>query len=149
MACAVDGACMPNWTEVGVPREAIHAAERVRDAAFRVHRGIGPGFRETICRQFLAHELTLARVSFEQEVWIPVEHAGLRLDHAMRADMIVEGVCLVELKSVEKLLPLHYAQVVAYLKASGLPVGLLINFNVTRLVDGCQWFVHPDLLRKS
>jgi len=77
-----------------------------------------------------------------------VEFGGLRIERARGADLLVEGELVVEVKAVEHLLPVHRAQIIGYLTISGMPAGLLINFNSARLVEGCHWFVHPRFLRR-
>jgi len=105
-------------------------------AAIEVHRQLGPGLLESAYEECLCHELHLLGLAFERQVDLPVSYKGLRLDCGYKIDLIVEREVILELKSVEKLLPVHEAQLLTYLKLSGKHVGLLINFNVPRLTQG-------------
>jgi GxxExxY protein len=105
-------------------------------AAVEVHKKFGPGLLESASEACLCHELMLRGLSVARQVAMPVEYKGVHLDCGYRIDMIVEDTVLVELKAVEKLLPIHEAQLMTYLRLSGKRVGLLINFNVKLLVDG-------------
>ena len=106
--------------------------------AVRVHNELGPGLLESAYRRCLIHELSDANLFNEVEVPIPVSYRGVRLDCGYRADIIVAKSVLLELKAIDSLLPIHKAQVVTYLRLSGIRVGLLINFNELRLVDGVR-----------
>ena len=103
--------------------------EKIIGAAIEVHRELGPGLLESSYQACLEHELGLRELSFQREIPLPVIYKGIHLDCAYRMDLIVEGKVLLELKTVEKLNPVHEAQLLTYLKLSGLKVGLLINFN--------------------
>jgi len=103
--------------------------EKIIGAAIEVHRELGPGLLKSSYQACLEHELGLRELSFQREIPLPVIYKGIHLDCAYRMDLIVEGKVLLELKTVEKLNPVHEAQLLTYLKLSGLKVGLLINFN--------------------
>ena len=105
-------------------------------AAIEVHRVLGPGLLESTYEECLCHELYLRGLSFERQVALPVSYKGLQLDCGYKIDLIVEREVVVELKAVEKILPVHEAQLLTYLKISGKRVGLLINFNVPLLTRG-------------
>lgn len=105
-------------------------------AAIDVHRQLGPGLLESAYEECLCHELHLRELCFERQVSLPVVYKGLNLDCGYMLDLIVEREVVLELKSVEKLLPVHEAQLLTYLKLSGKRVGLLINFNVPVLTQG-------------
>ena len=105
-------------------------------AAIEVHRELGPGLSESAYHSCLCRELALRGVPFQTEVDLPVDYKGIHLDCGYRIDLLVENKIVVELKSVEKLLPIHQAQLLTYLRLSKLRVGLLINFNVRMLRDG-------------
>jgi GxxExxY protein len=105
-------------------------------AAIEVHRCLGPGLLESVYLECVCHELHMRNVVFDREIPLPLQYKSLRLNHNYRLDLVVAGVIIVELKSVEKLLPIHEAQVLTYLKLKQLPVGLLINFNVPVLRSG-------------
>ena len=116
-------------------------SEKVIGAAIEVHRHVGPGLLESAYEECLCHELVKAGLSFKRQVEMPISYKGQDIDCGYRADLIVENTLLVELKAVEKLLPIHQAQVLTYLKLGRLSTGLLINFNSTLLKDGIKRFV--------
>ena len=105
-------------------------------AAIEVHRSLGPGLLESVYLECVCHELRMRNVVFDREIPVPLYYKGLQLDQNYRLDLIVAGSIIVELKSVEKLLPVHQAQLLTYLKLKRLPLGLLINFNVAVLRSG-------------
>jgi len=109
----------------------------VVDAALEVHRMLGPGFLESIYEQALAVELEVRGVMFQRQVPVAVKYKGFEVGDA-RLDMLVEGSLIVELKAVETLVPVHTAQVISYLRATGLDLALLINFNVRYLKQGLR-----------
>lgn len=110
--------------------------EQVIGAAIAVHRALGPGLLESTYEACLCYELNKRGLSVQRQVALPVVYDGVKLDCGYRIDLLVEGVVLVELKAVDKLDKVHEAQLITYLKLSGLPVGLLINFNVHLLKQG-------------
>lgn len=118
----------------GYPHQGL--TEQVIGAAIEVHKALGPGLLESAYEQCLCHELDLREVQFEQQVQIAVQYKQCQIECGYRADVVVQRAVLLELKSVEKLTPVHEAQLITYLKLSGLKVGLLINFNEHRLRDG-------------
>ena len=105
-------------------------------AAIEVHRQLGPGLLESAYEQCLCHELHLRGLPFRCQIDLPVSYKGLQLDCGYKIDVIVNDEVIVELKSVEKILPVHEAQLLTYLKLSGKKVGLLINFNSSLLTQG-------------
>jgi GxxExxY protein len=105
-------------------------------AAICVHRELGPGLLESAYQVSMCHELTLRHVPFRSQLELPVEYKGVRLDCGYRIDLLVDNRVLVELKSVERILSVHEAQLITYLRLSGIRVGLLINFNVPVLRRG-------------
>jgi GxxExxY protein len=109
---------------------------QVVDAAIKVHSVFGPGLLERPYQVCLAHELRKRGLRVRAEVPMPVRYDGVELDAAYRIDLLVEECVVVEVKSVAKILPIHEAQLLSHLKLSDHRVGLLINFNVTRLKDG-------------
>ncbi|PYJ15090.1 MAG: GxxExxY protein [Verrucomicrobia bacterium] len=109
--------------------------------AIEVHRNLGPGLLESTYRQCLAYELSHAGLSFQMEVPLPVRYKETLLDCGYRIDLLVNGDLVVEAKSVETLLPIHHAQILTYMRLSKAPLGLLINFNVTKLQNGIKRFV--------
>jgi len=112
--------------------------EAVIGACIEVHRHIGPGLLESAYHQCLCHELKLRGISFQIEYPLPVNYKGSHLDCGYKADLVVEGRLLLELKSVSTLAPLHEAQLITYLRLGGWEVGLLIDFNVQILKDGIK-----------
>jgi GxxExxY protein len=105
-------------------------------AAILVHRALGPGLLESVYEECLAYELTLKTIEFERQKAVPITYREIRLDCGFRLDLLVKNEVIVELKAVEAILPIHKAQVLTYLKLTGLRLGLLINFNVPVLKDG-------------
>jgi GxxExxY protein len=110
--------------------------ERVIGACIEVHRNTGPGLLESAYEQCLCRELSLRGIPFQLQVPLPVNYKGTLLDCGYRVDLLIDGQLLIELKSVEKILPIHEAQLLTYLRLGGWKVGLLINFNVKVLKDG-------------
>jgi len=114
--------------------------EKVIGSAIEVHRTLGPGLLESAYERCLARELELNQIPFEQQVEIPIEYKGIRLDCAYRIDLLVQDSLILELKSVDSLLSIHEAQLLTYMKLTGIRTGLLMNFNTKRLVDGIKRF---------
>jgi GxxExxY protein len=110
--------------------------EEVIGAAIEVHKVLGPGLLESVYEECLCHELSLRGVSFRRQVDLPIAYEGVRLQSGHRLDMVVEDEVVVEVKSVEDLLPVHEAQLLTYLRLSGKRVGLVINFGARVLKDG-------------
>jgi GxxExxY protein len=117
-------------------------AKVIVDAALRVHRGIGPGVFEIVYEVVLAHELRKRGLKVERQVPIPIVYDDLKFDEGFRADLIVEEVVIVELKSIEALHPVHSKQVLTQLRLSKLRLGLLINFGETLLKNGIKRVVN-------
>jgi len=109
--------------------------------AIEVHRTLGPGLLESTYRQCLAYELSNAQIRFQMEVPLPVRYKDILLDCAYRIDLLIGADLIVEVKSVETLLPIHQAQILTYMRLAKIPIGLLINFNVTKLQGGIKRFV--------
>ncbi len=124
-----------------VPEETERAAGAVVDAAFKVHKALGPGLLESVYEVCLCHELRRRSVSFRQQVAFPVVYEGVKLDAGLRLDLIVEKCLIVELKAVDTMTPLFDAQLLTYLKLTRLRLGLLINFNVPVIRDGIRRIV--------
>ena len=112
--------------------------EKVIGCAIKVHRVLGPGLLESAYEVCLLHELRKAGLKAERQVALPVIYEGLRLDANYFIDILVEDTVVIELKSVEHLLPIHEAQLLTYLKLANKKLGLLINFNVTLLKNGIK-----------
>jgi GxxExxY protein len=113
-------------------------ARRVIGCAIDVHRGLGPGLLESSYEAGLVYEFTLREVAFKRQVPVPMTYKGVYLECGYRADFVVEGVLLLEIKSIDRLLPIHDAQLLTYLKLLDLHQGMLMNFNEKRLVDGLR-----------
>ena len=111
---------------------------QVVDAAMKVHSALGPGLLESAYEACLLHELRKRGRKVLSQVALPVVYDGVKIDVGYRIDLLVEDVVIVELKAVEKLLPIHDAQLLSYLKLGGYRLGLLINFNVLHLKDGIK-----------
>jgi GxxExxY protein len=109
--------------------------------AIEVHRELGPGLLESAYEMALYHELRSAGIQCERQVPMPLVYKGERLECGYRVDLIVEESVIVEIKAVERLLPIHEAQLISYLRLSGMNTGLLINFNVLQLRDGLKRLV--------
>jgi len=116
---------------------------QILSAAIEVHRTLGPGLLESTYLPCLQFELTARKLRFVTQRSVPIVYKGMRLDAGYRLDLIVEDAVVVEVKSVATLLAVHQAQVVTYLRLTGCPAGLLINFNVPRLMDGVKRLLHP------
>jgi len=114
----------------------------VVDAAYKVHVALGPGLLESIYEVVLCHELKKRGLKAERQVPVPIEYDGIRFDEGFRADVVVDGKLLLELKSVEKLLPVHHKQTLTYVRLMNKRLGLLINFGEARIKDGISRIVN-------
>jgi len=121
-----------------VPIEASRAATQIVDAAYRVHTSLGPGLMESVYEACMEHELTKRELKVKRQVSQAVVYDGINIDAGLRIDLLVNDCVIVELKAVENLLPVHKAQLITYLKLTGLRLGLLINFNVPVIKDGIK-----------
>ena len=117
------------------------AATSVIGCALRVHTNLGPGLLESVYADCLAQELKKDRLEFQRQVRLPLKYEGGLLRRVFVADFVVEDSVLVELKSIDRILSVHCAQVLTYLRLAGLRKGLLINFNTAHLRDGIRSFV--------
>ncbi len=117
-------------------RDAL--TEQVIGAAIEVHRILGPGLLESVYGHCLCHELTVRGVEHKPQVQLPVVYKGTALDCHFVMDLVIPGRLVVELKTVEKLQPIHEAQLLTYMKLSRIRLGLLLNFNVTLLKNGVK-----------
>jgi GxxExxY protein len=116
--------------------------ERIIGAAIEVHKALGPGLLESAYEECLAHEFTLANISFERQRPLPVRYKSVELDCGYRLDFVVENTVVLELKAAETLHAIYEAQLLTYLKLGDWPVGLLINFNVPVLRKGVKRMVY-------
>jgi GxxExxY protein len=124
-----------------VSAQVDDVARSVVDAAFRVHQVLGPGLLESVYETCLAHELERRGQKGATQVALPVVYDEVRLDAGLRLDMLVADSVVVEVKSVDKMNPVYDAQLLTYLKLTGLRVGLLLNFNVPIIRDGIKRIV--------
>jgi GxxExxY protein len=127
------------------PRMAVdlNALSRiVLDCAFRVHTALGPGLLESAYQGCLLHELRQNKINVASEVVLPVNYNGVKIDLGYRIDLLVEDSLILELKAIERLAPIHQAQLLSYLKLSGKQLGFLMNFNVLHFKDGIKRMVN-------
>src|SRR5437763_10523474 len=110
--------------------------QEIIGAAIEVHKQLGPGLLESAYEECLCHELHLRGMSFTRQVPLPLEYKGVKLDCEYKIDLLVENSVVLELKSIEAMLPIHDAQLLTYLRLAQKRVGLLINFNVAMLIKG-------------
>ena len=121
-------------------------ASTIIGAAIEVHRCLGPGLMESVYQTCLAHELRQHGLLLETEVSVPVMFKGIRMKGGFRLDFLVDGSVIVEVKCVERLLPIHTAQVLTYLRLTGARQAFLFNFNEVTLKDGLKSFLGPGTL---
>jgi GxxExxY protein len=119
-----------------IPLLEKELTDQIIHAAIEVHKVLGPGLLESAYQVCMAHESRLLKSNFEQQVPLLVHYKGIQLDGCYRLDLVYENRVVVELKAVEKVLPVHEAQLLTYLKLTGIHVGLLLNFNVPVLKNG-------------
>jgi GxxExxY protein len=112
--------------------------EKVIGLAIEVHRQLGPGLLESAYEECLCYELVHAEFAFQRQVALPIVYKSARLGCGYRLDVVVENRLIAELKTVERLLPIHEAQVITYMRLSGIPTGLLLNFNAVVLKHGIR-----------
>jgi len=115
----------------------------ILSSAIEVHRVLGPGLFEPVYHPCVHYELGQRGLRFLSQQTIPIVYKSLRLPAAYRIDLIVEDLVVVEIKAVDALAPVHSTQLLTYLKLTGRPVGLLINFNVPKLMDGVKRLINP------
>jgi GxxExxY protein len=123
---------------VGEDIDAV--AREIVDSAFKVHSALGPGLLESVYATCIRHELEKRRLGVRVQHPVPIVYDGIRLDGGLRLDLLVNDCVIVELKAVERLLSVHEAQVLSYLRLARKRLGFLINFNVPRIRDGIRRF---------
>jgi len=123
-------------------KELNEISGEIVDAAFHIHSTLGPGLLETVYEVVLARQLERRGLSVERQKIVPIEFEGLHFDEGFRADLIVEHCVIVELKSVERLAPVHSKQLLTYLRLLDYRLGLLINFGAPLIKDGIQRIVN-------
>ena len=131
------------------PSEFQDVTGAILSAAIEVHRTLGPGLLESIYMPCLQFELAARQLRFVTQRAIPIVYKELSIEAYYRVDLIVEDLVVIELKSVAALLPVHQAQSLTYMQLTNCPVGLLINFNVPRLMDGVKRLVNPKAVPKK
>jgi GxxExxY protein len=131
------------------PEVVEELTEKIIGCAIEVHRVLGPGLLESVYRECLIIELRRQGLRVESERCLHFDYKGERISGALKLDLLVNDCVVVELKSVESLHPVHSAQVITYLKISGYPAGLLMNFNSTTLKAGLRRLDHPDRYAKK
>ncbi|MCU1285138.1 MAG: hypothetical protein JWO13_1488 [Acidobacteriales bacterium] len=125
----------------GAPKRTIELnplSRVILDSVFRVHTALGPGLLESAYQGCLLHELRQQGCNVISEVVLPVNYNGVKIDLGYRIDLLVEEAIILELKAVERILPIHQAQLLSYLKLSGKQLGFLLNFNVLHMKDGIK-----------
>jgi GxxExxY protein len=116
---------------------------QVNGCAIEVHKHLGPGLLESVYHSCLKKELTIRGFNFQTELTIPVNYKGLELETGLRCDLLVEESLVVELKAITKVLPIHEAQILTYMNLLEIPIGLIINFNVTHIFkEGQKTYVN-------
>lgn len=115
--------------------------ERIIAAAIEVHRELGPGMLESVYEECLCRELTVREIGYERQKELPIIYKGVPIGGHYRIDLVIEDAVILELKSVEVILRVHEAQILTYMKMSGIGIGLLLNFNVDILKNGIKRFV--------
>jgi GxxExxY protein len=125
----------------GLPVELNEISKKIIDAAFAVHRALGPGLLESVYEACLCHELSKRGLAFQRQVILPIYYDGLEIESALRLDLLIENVVIVEVKAVEFVLPVHKAQLLTYMKLAHKRLGLLLNFNVPVMKDGIERMV--------
>jgi GxxExxY protein len=121
---------------------------QVNGAAIEVHKHIGPGLLESVYHKCLVKELSIREINFETELVIPINYKGMSIEADLRCDLFVEEKLIVELKAVEKIWPIHEAQLLTYMKLLNIPIGLIINFNVTNIYKEGQKTYVNELYRQ-
>jgi GxxExxY protein len=124
-----------------IPPDVERLGKAALDTAFRVHTELGPGLLESVYEACCAYELRGLGIGVETQVLLPVRYRDVQVDAGLRLDMVLENRVIVEFKAVEALLPLHSAQLLTYLKLTGIRLGYLLNFNVVRMKDGIKRLV--------
>ena len=122
----------------GQEESLIKLGESIIGAAIKVHSHLGPGLLESVYEACLVHELRQQGLAVETQCVLPIQYEGLVLDSAFRLDVLVEDQAVLEIKSVNQLLPIHKAQLISYLRLGDYPLGYLLNFNVVHMREGIK-----------
>ena len=129
----------------GPGAETERLAALLVDACIKIHRELGPGLLESVYERVLAHELEQRGCHVERQVSIPIIYEGMRFDEGFRADLVIDSSLLVELKSAERLAPVHKKQVLTYLRLTGLSLGFLINFGEELMKTGIHRIINSRI----
>jgi iron complex transport system substrate-binding protein len=124
--------------KIVIPADIEQMATIAVDAAFAVHMEFGPGLLESAYEACFVRELELRGINYQRQLAVPLNYKGKLIEVGFRADVVMGGKLVIELKAVEQVIPVHKAQVITYLKILKLPLGLLINFNEVLIKDGIQ-----------
>lgn len=122
--------------QIVIPKDIEEMATTAVDAAFAVHKELGPGLLESAYEGCFAHELDLRGTKYQRQLPVPLNYKGKLIEMGFRADVLLGQKLLIELKAVEEIIPVHKAQVITYLKILRLPLGLLMNFNAVLIKNG-------------
>jgi GxxExxY protein len=117
-------------------------SREIVDSAFKVHSALGPGLLESVYERCLAYELDLRKIRVDRQVMVPVIYRDMKLGAGFRIDLVAGGLVAVEIKAVEQMMAVHEAQLLTYLKLSGIGMGLLINFNVPLIKNGIRRLIN-------
>ncbi len=128
-----------------LPQSLDDLSREVVDCAFKVHRHLGPGYTEKIYEDCFQIEMEDRKIGFQRQYPVQIIYNGRKIPSEFRLDLVVENKILIELKSVDKLTPVFDAQIYSYLKATKLPLGFLMNFNVSLIKDGIKRFVPRNI----
>ena len=129
---------------IATREEIEELTEKIIGCAIEVHRILGPGLLESVYRECMMIEMSLKCLRFNSEQHVALDYKGQRVSGGLKLDLLVDGCVVVELKAVERLHSIHLAQVISYLKLTGYPAGLLMNFNSPTLRAGLKRLDHPD-----
>ena len=133
---------LPSKTFLPIPIEVERVGKMVLDSAFRVHTALGAGLLESVYETVVAYEIRKSGLTVATQVAQPIFYDGKTLESGFRLDMLIEKCVIVELKSVETMNPVYEAQLMTYLRLSGVRLGFLINFNTPHLKDGIKRIIH-------
>ena len=121
-----------------LPRHTEDLATEIVDAVFHVHQTLGPGLLGSVYQTCLSYELTTRQIPFQSEIQLPITYKEIQLESGLRMDLVVDDLIILELKAVEKIIPIHEAQLLTYLKLSKKRLGFLINFNTPLIKNGIK-----------
>lgn len=119
-------------------------SETILQSSLKIHKTLGPGLLENVYRDCLVYELAKNNIICQKEVSVPVSYEDMKFESGFRADLIIENKIIIELKSVDKMVPIHKAQLLTYMKLGRYPLGLLINFGFPKLMDGYYRFANGN-----